>query len=645
MKLSATLIYGLTVCILLVSSPHAGHLPLWISGTALLLLGWRVYLSHTGQHQPPRWLLVCVTLACVGGIALGFRALFGREVGVALLVLLSALKMLELRTTRDASVLIYLACFIMLTQFLYSQTLATGLFTLFALLVVTTTWIHLHTGTLGLKPRLGIATRLLAQAIPLTLLLFVLFPRVSGPLWGLPQDAYASSGLSDTMSPGSMSKLTLSDAVAFRVTFKGAAPPRQQMYWRGPVLWDFDGRSWARGRSAVLAAPAQLEYLGPPLDYTVTLEAHNKPWLFALEMPRTLSIPHDRLADFQLLNKAPVNSRLRYEATSSPNYRADRLPAPQQLQRALALPAGFNPRALRLAADWRRQNPDDEQLINTALNYFNRNAFAYTLEPPPLGRDTVDEFLFTTRRGFCEYYASSFVFLMRAAGIPARVVTGYQGGEYNDLGAYYILRQSDAHAWTEVWLKERGWVRYDPTAAIAPERIQNSLSNALTDNTALPLLSRTRWPLLLNLRANLDALTNQWNQWVLGYDNERQFALLTRLGIQGITWQKLVLYLLAGVTLLVAIFTLFFLRRLRPQRPDPVQTVYLSFCKRLARAGITRAPHEGPQDFSARAAALRPQHATAIRDITTRYLALRYGGQQDRTLLQAFGHAVRRFKL
>ncbi len=645
MKLSAPLIYGLIISILLVSAPHAGHLPLWVSGTGVLLLAWRVYLTRNSQRLPPRWLLVGVTLACVGGIALSFHAVFGREVGVALLVLLSALKMLELRTTRDASVLIYLACFITITHFLYSQSLATGLFMLLALTAIMTTWIHLHTGTLGLKPRLRIATMLLMQAIPLTLLIFVLFPRVSGPLWGLPQDAYASSGLSDTMSPGSMSKLTLSDAVAFRVTFKDAVPLRPQMYWRGPVLWDFDGRTWTRGRSPLLAAPAQLEYSGLAVDYTVTLEAHNKSWLFALDMPISLSIPYVRLADFQLLNKAPVNSRLRYEATSGTNYRSSRNEPQQQLQRALALPAGFNPRALQLAADWRRQASSDEQLINTALDYFSRNGFEYTLEPPPLGRDTVDDFLFTTRQGFCEYYASSFVFLMRAAGIPARVVTGYQGGEYNDLGGYYILRQSDAHAWTEVWLKERGWVRYDPTAAIAPGRIQNGLSNALADNAALPFLTRTRWPLLLSLRDNIDALTNQWNQWVLGYDNERQFALLTRLGMQDITWQKLALYLLAGASLLLALFALFFLRRLQPPLPDPVQTLYLRFCKRLARAGITRAAHEGPLDFAARAAALRPQHAAAINDITTRYLALRYRGQQDRALLQAFRHAVRSFKL
>lgn len=670
------LIYGLIACILLVSAPHADHLPLWVSGVGVSLLGWRAYISASGNALPARGLLLLITLACVGGIALSFHTLFGREVGVTLLILLAALKLLELRAARDATVLIYLSCFIIITNFFYSQNIPTALFMLFALLVIMATWVHLQTGTLALRPRLRIAGIILLQAIPLSLLIFVLFPRVQGPLWGLPQDAYGSSGLSDAMAPGSMSKLTLSDAVAFRVTFSSKPPPRGQMYWRGPVLWNFDGRTWTRGRNATLQAP-RLDDAGTPVDYAVTLEPHNKPWLFALDMPSNISIPADLAPDFQLLNRAPVNARLRYTATSQLSYRANLAEPPQQMQRALALPAGYNPRARLLAAEWRTQiksvpSPQppidslsrrerawgegtrgsdrppgggDELIVKAALAYFNRNGFEYTLEPPPLGSNSVDDFLFETRKGFCEYYASSFVFLMRAAGIPARVVTGYQGGEYNDLGGYYILRQSDAHAWAEVWLQERGWVRYDPTAAIAPGRIQNGLSAALSNNTALPFLARTQSPFLLKLRYNLDALTNQWNQWVLGYNTERQFAFLTRLGMEDITWQKLAMHMLAGVALLVGIFTLFMLRRLQLRSTDAVQTSYLKFCKKLARAGVTRAPHEGAQDFAARATRLKPQYAGAIADITEKYIALRYQDKNDASSLQAFKRAARGFKL
>ncbi len=645
MKLTAPLIYGLIACILLVSAPHAEHLPLWVSAACAALLAWRAYLTYRGKPLPARWLLLGITIVCVLAIAIGFRRLFGRDVGVTLLIMLVTLKLLELRSVRDATVLIYLSCFIIITNFFYSQSIPTALFMLFTLLVIMATWVHMQTGSLSLKPRLRIAGVLLLQAIPLSLIIFVLFPRVQGPLWGLPQDAYSSSGLTDTMAPGTIGKLSLSDAVAFRVTFSGKVPAREQLYWRGPVLWDFDGTTWKRGRNVTLQQPT-LTDATTPVDYTVTLEPHNKPWLFALDMPSVLSIPATQAPDFQLLSKAPVTARIRYNATSLLSYRANLEEAPQQLRRALALPPGYNPQAKRLATEWRaRIGNDDMALVRTALVYFNQNAFEYTLEPPLLGTNSVDDFLFTTRKGFCEHYAASFVVLMRAAGIPARVVTGYQGGEYNDLGGYYILRQADAHAWTEVWLRDRGWVRIDPTAAIAPERIQSGLSAALLDNAALPFLIRTQSPFLLKLRYNLDALTNQWNQWVLGYNNERQFAFLTRLGMEDITWQKLALNMLAGVALLVGIFTLVMLRRLAARQTDAVQMAWLKFCRKLTKAGLPRAPYEGAQDYAERIAAVRPDLAQALHDLAARYAALRYGEETGKDALPAFKAAVRSFKL
>jgi protein-glutamine gamma-glutamyltransferase len=644
MKLSAPLVYGLAACILLVSAPHADHLPFWVSAVCLMLLVWRAYLTWSDKPVPPRWLLLGVTVVCVIGIAVNFRSLFGREVGVTLLILLSTLKLLELRAVRDATVLVYLSCFIIITNFFYSQSIPTALFMLFTLLVIMATWVHLQTGSLGLRPRLRIAGVLLLQAIPLSLVIFVLFPRVQGPLWGMPQDAYASSGLSDTMAPGTISKLSLSDAVAFRVVFNGKVPARDQMYWRGPVLWEFDGTTWKRGRNATLQPP-ELSDAGMPVDYTVTLEPHNKRWLFALDLPAKISIPADLAPDFLLLNKAPVNTRIRYNATSDLVYRANLDEPPQQIKRALALPPGYDPQARRLAAEWRARNGSDAELVRTALAYFNQNGFEYTLEPPLLGSNSVDDFLFSSKKGFCEHYAGSFVFLMRAAGIPARIVTGYQGGEYNELGGYYILRQSDAHAWAEVWMKDRGWVRVDPTAAISPARIQSGLRAALPDAAALPFLVRTQSPLLLKLRFNLDLLTNQWNQWVLGYDSERQFAFLTRLGMEDITWKKMAMNMLAGVALLTGLFTLIMLRRLTLRQRDAVQAVWLKACRKLEKAGLPRAPHEGAMDYAARIAATRPDLANAIHDIAARYTSLRYRGETAQEGLAAFKDAVRRFKL
>ncbi len=667
------LIYGLIACILLVSAPHAEHLAPWVSTLCAMLLAWRAYLTYSGNSLPPRWWLLLITIACVAAIGIGFRTLFGREVGVTLLILLATLKLLELRAVRDATVLIYLSCFIIITNFFYSQSIPTALFMLFSLQVIMATWVHLQTGNLELKPRLRIAGVLLLQAIPLSLIIFVLFPRVQGPLWGMPQDAYATSGLSDTMSPGSMSKLSLSDAVAFRVTFNDKAPLREQMYWRGPVLWDFDGTTWKRGRNATLQRPS-LTDASMPVDYTVTLEPHNKLWLFALDMPTQLSIAADFAPDFQMLSKAPVNARLRYNARSHLAYRANLDEPPQQLLRALALPRGYNPQASRLAEEWRasarqglsplptsprreeeRMPPlpsgegwgggNDEIIVRTALTYFNQQGFEYTLEPPLLGMNGVDDFLFTSKKGFCEHYAGSFVFLMRAAGVPARVVTGYQGGEYNDLGGYYILRQADAHAWAEVWLQDSGWVRIDPTATIAPSRIQNGLSAALPDNAALPFFARTQSQFLLRLRFNLDALTNQWNQWVLGYNTERQFAFLTRLGMEDITWQKLALNMLAGVALLVGVFTLIMLRRLMVRQNDAVQVAWLRVCRKLAKAGLPRAPHEGAMDYAERIVVARPELSEDIYDLAARYASLRYGGEDEKDGLPAFKDAVRAFKL
>ncbi len=641
-QMSKSLIYGLLLSILMVIAPHADHLPPWVSGLCAGLLLWRTWLTYTGKPLPKRWLLMLITVAGTAGIVLTFHTLFGREAGVTLLMMLATLKLMELRDARDAMVLVYLACFIIITNFFYSQSIPTALYLLATMMVIVTTWVHLQAQGIALKPRVRIAAVLLLQALPLTLILFILFPRVQGPLWGLPQDAYASTGLDDHMSPGSLSRLSLSEAVAFRVVYNGKPPRRDQMYWRGPVLWNFDGRAWTPGRPAYPDAPKFTE-LGQPIDYVVTLEPHNKHWLFALDVPDKLSITATLTDDFQLLRKDPVNARLRYAARSNLVYHANLQESARQLQRALQLPGRFDPRARQLAAEWRAGSKDDADIVRTALGYFNKQGFVYTLEAPPLGVNSIDDFLFNTKQGFCEHYASAFVFLMRAANIPARVVTGYLGGEYNDVGNYYIVRQSDAHAWAEVWLADQGWVRVDPTGAIAPDRVQRGLSAALSDKAALPFMERNPPQWMRDLRFNLDALANQWNQWVLGYDSERQFAFLTRLGMESITWQKMALNMSAGVGLVIAVFALFMLRHLYTRRPDKVQAAWLKLCRKLAGAGLPRAAHEGARDYAARVAAARPELAGTILDLAARYTALRYGTVQDKQAQSEFIRLIEKF--
>ncbi len=645
-RISGSVIYGLLLSVLMVIAPHADHLPLWVDTLCVVILAWRAYLNWYSLPLPPRWLLLAITLASIVGILIEYRTLFGREAGVTLLIVLATLKQMELRNLRDGTLVIYLACFIIITNFFYSQSVPTALFMLATLLVIVATWLHLHSAALPLRPRLRLAAVMLAQAVPLMLVLFILFPRVQGPLWGLPQDAYASTGLTDSMAPGSISKLSLSDAVAFRVTFKGAPPPRDRMYWRGPVLWEYDGQAWTPGKGGG-NKPPQLDELSMPVDYTVTLEPHNKTWLFALEMPTRVSSPSFITYDFQLRQRRPVNTRLRYDAHSELGYRANATEEPLQLRRALLLPAGLNPRARQLAAEWRASARDEGTIIvQDALRYIRDQKFVYTLEPPPLpGFNAIDAFLFDTRQGFCEHFASAFVFLMRAAGVPARVVTGYQGAEFNELGNYYIVRQSDAHAWAEVWLTGQGWARVDPTAAVAPARVESGLAASVPSEAALPILARNPPPWVRRLRFNIDALAFQWDQWVLGYDTERQFALLTRLGMEDITWRKLALQLASAMAVLIGLFALLMLRRLRGRGADPALALYFKFCRKLGKRGITRAAHEGPEDFAARAARLQPQLAAPIRDITARYVALRYEQQPGATALAELRRVVAAFKL
>ena len=642
--MSKPLIYSLILSILLVIAPHAEHLPLWVSVMCAALLLWRFALAYRSAPLPPRWLLLLITLIGVAVIGKSYHTLFGREVGVTLLMLLATLKLLELRSSRDAMAIIYLSCFIIITNFFYSQSIPTALLMLLSLIVIVASWLRIQAPNIRLRSQLRLASIMLIQSVPLMLVLFVLFPRVQGPLWGMPQDAYNSSGLSDEMSPGSLSKLSLSEAVAFRVTYATSAPARDQMYWRGPVLWQYDGRTWTRGTAGYQYAP-QFTEASVPFEYSVVLEPHNKRWLYALDMPATLPANTRLNTDFQLLNNAPVNARMRYQMSSTLRYHANAEETPAQLQRGLQLPPRLNPRTLALAQVWRAQQSDPAELVKMALRYFNQEKFSYTLEPPLLGRDGVDEFLFDTRQGFCEHYASAFVYLMRAAGVPSRVVTGYQGGEFNAFGNYYIVRQSDAHAWAEVWIAGLGWVRVDPTAAIAPERVERNLASALKDNTALSFMARNPPAWLSKLRLNIDALSNSWNMWVLGYDPERQFALLTRLGMEDVSWQRMARDLMLGLAVILAVLAALMFRHLFTRDPDRVHAAWLRLCKRMTKVGLPRAAHEGALDYAQRVGSLRPALASELQDIAQRYVQLRYGVVPgDKQSVQAFIRSVARFK-
>ncbi len=637
----------LSVATTLVLLPHTTHLPVWISLGYVVFIWWR--LSHTfrGTPLPRRWIRVFLVTAVVAGAAIDYRSLLGRDAGVALLAALAGLKILEIRIHRDAYVAIYLGMFLIITNFLYSQTIGTGAY----MVVVTIVYgVCLRTTAVAgpaesVPRRLKFSGRMLLQSLPLAIFLFILFPRLPGPLWSLPEDAHAGlSGLSDTMKLGNISQLSLSDKVAFRVQFDGLPPPPGQLYWRGPVMWDTDGSAWtARSRPRSRQLPF-MEVAGAAVSYEMTLEPHGRRWVFPLDVPTYVPRGTVVTPDLQMLALRKVTDRRRFHMSSHVQYFVRGMSLADRT-RALALPRGKHPRARELAMDMRARHAADEALIQELLGYFREQPFYYTLRPPLPGADAIDGFLFDTRAGFCEHYASAFVVLARAAGIPARIVTGYQGGERNPLGDYLIVRQRDAHAWAEVWTTGTGWRRIDPTGAVAPDRIERGMDAAIPPTIGPDLLGiRPPEGLRLWLRSfrhGLDAINNSWNQWVLGYGSIRQRAFLSAFGLDVRDWRQLGLWILISMLACVALVAWWVWRGQRAV-VDAAVDQYRRYTARLARIGILVRPTEGPLSLAVRVAAERPDLKGETARIADLYMGLRY--RDDGTSIAEFARTVKRFK-
>ena len=626
------LLTGLLATLALVIAPHVTRLPIWLSGLAALLIIWRYFIGRGVTPAPNKWLVLSLAAAATLGLLLRYHTLFGRDAGVALFTLMVTLKLLELKSPRDVWLLVFLGYFLVLTHFLYTQNLFIAAYLFLVAWLFTTLLIAFSQprARLPWSTQIKLGAKLLLQAVPVMLILFVLFPRISGPLWGMPQDAYAGlTGLSNNMAPGSISRLVQSDAVAFRIEFPDKLPPINLRYFRVVVMDRYDGRAWYA--HVVHRLNDTLQMQGPAQHYTLTLEPNNKPWLPVMDFPNPATLPAGAQfnTDFSVTQQEPVQQRLRYSVTSYPAFNTTRAMQAYEVQQALQLPEDWNPRARELARDLRSASRDDLDFVNKVLARFHREPYVYTLNPPRLGPDSIDEFLFDTRRGFCEHYAGSFAFLMRAAGVPARIVTGYLGGEYNPVGKYLIVRQADAHAWTEVWLGRRGWVRIDPTSAVAPNRIEQGIASALPTNEAMPLFLREPSPWLRQLQLSWDSVNNRWNQWVLGYDQERQMSVLARMGLGIVSWQDLAIYLLIGVGSVVGVLAALTLRG-RERGSDKVERAYAKFCAKLAKVGYTRAANEGPMDFANRVKRGRPDLATGVERVTRLYVALRYGPAPER---------------
>jgi transglutaminase-like putative cysteine protease len=616
----------------LVLAPQARTLPFTFSLLLAMLMLWRWLLWRQRAALPARGMLAVVAtmvVAVAGLVVWQDGGNIGRELSVALLSAFVILKLLECRALADATLVTQLCFYLLLSLYLFDQPFWLAVYTLGTGAWILRNWLFLQhpqaRGRIAPWPLLG---RMATAALPWALVLFVLFPRLERPLWRLPQSApTASTGISDTMSPGSVARLTPSADIALRADTGGKLLAPSQLYWRALVLWQFDGSTWRTAplrQGRMRPAPAapedgRLDAAGD-LDYTITLEPTQRQWLFVLDRGQAIDRRADATVspDGEFLTRAPIGQRLLYRARSA-------AAAPETLdaqtrQLALRLPAG-NPRARALAAQWSERHPDPARRAQAALALFAAAPFAYTLSPPALGGEQIDSFLFGTRRGFCEHYAGSFVFLMRAAGVPARVVTGYQGGEFNPVGGHYVVRQADAHAWAEIWLDGQGWVRVDPTQAVAPSRIERGI-DALEGNDieAVRDVRQPGW--LRELRWGADGLVHHWHRWVLQYDHRMQMQLLTQVGLGG----KLVPTMLVSMVVLATLAVVPLWLRQRRRAVDPVQSLYMRFGRELERHGCVRAPGEGPLDFAQRVAQARPAAADAVRAFTKSYVDMRYGG-------------------
>lgn len=640
---------------LLVLLPHSAALPWWANAVCLVLMGWRALLTVSGHRLPSLWILTPICLLLMAAVYLTYHTLLGREAGICMLALLLTCKLLEMHAKRDIFVIIFLSLFLLLSSFFNSQSIASAAWATLATLALLTALLSFqYTGLMpSLWQRIKLALSILGMAIPLTVIAFFLFPRIQGPLWGLPSDANTGrSGLSNSMTPGNISKLVQSEEIAFRVKFSGTLPRKSDLYWRGIVLNRFDGRSWSQvedaGTDSATPPPAASDLkdvMGAAVQQDIVLEASGQHWLFALDIPDAApGIPdmQTKLSrQHELSSAAEINTRLRYAVVSHTDYRLQAQLSENEIQNSLYLPSGFNPKTRHYAATLRQSINTEQQAVIAVLNLFRRDNFIYTLEPPLLGTNSIDDFLFASRAGFCEHYSSAFVVLMRAMGIPARVVTGYQGGSLNQIDQQLEVRQSDAHAWAEVWINGRGWLRVDPTAAVAPERIEKNLAATQPAQGLAGIfqlsLTQNSWVggALNSLRMRWNATNNAWNLWVLNYDQSKQFNLVRALGLEGFDWTQLSLIALLLIGMAMSMMALPFMLN-RPQ-VAPIDRLYLSLCQKMARKGYPRLLHEAPQTYSLRLKMRlpTPQYG-AIQAFILTYSAAKYGKTMasDKVLLK-----------
>ena len=615
--------------------PQITNLPIWCSLLAAGVLVWRGWLALKNRPLPGKWWLLALLAFTIAATLWTHRTLLGRDAGVTMIVVLLALKTLELRARRDAFVIFFLSFFTMLTNFFFSQSLLTAAAMLVALLGLLTALVNAHM-PVGNPPLMTAARTAGGMALlgaPIMLVLFLLFPRLA-PLWGIPSDAMTGrSGLSANMQVGNIASLALDESVAMRIRFEGEPPLQSDLYFRGPVLSNFDGREWKALNPTFprrLQAPANLQVSGAPLRYEVTLEPNNRPWIFVLDAaakpPELAGAEMLMTPELQWLTNRPLTDISRYRAESHTAFRHGPLTDTLGLRDFVALPPGFNPRTLQLAADLRRDpryaTADAPVLVNAVMERLRSGGYSYTLDPGVYGANTADEFWFDRKEGFCEHIASAFVVLMRALDVPSRIVTGYQGGERNSVDGYWTIRQADAHAWAEVWQAGRGWVRVDPTSAVAPGRTGSFQRLQAPQGVFAAAIGTVNPNLAASLRAAWEAMNNSWNQWVLNYTQSKQLNLLKNLGFQSPSWEDLS-YVLIGIVVLASLVGALWTLWERTQH-DPWLRLHARVRQQLERAGVPVGPASPPRQMAAAVRQRFGPAAAAVHDWLLKLEAQRY---------------------
>jgi len=627
-------------------APLIFQLPLWAVAWCGFAWGYRLHRDRRGLPILSRGLRILLFITGMAAVLVSAGLRFDGSDFIALLAVMAGIKPLEVDNRRDSMITVFLAYFLTITSLFVFENLSMTLYLFVSVWVTTGVLIQVNDPDAKLGTQLRLAARLVMVAVPLMALLFLLFPRLSGSYWGSPWTRHSRSGFSSLMRIGDVSRLAMVDEPAFSVTFDSTVPDPNRLYWRGIVFQGFDGRTWqpvrrAKARRGSIAGDELARY-------TVVLEPHGYRNLFVLDLPLTANPVATIMEDHTLVTRRPIRQRFNYGAASFLEYRQalSDSPDPETLQ----LPAGKNPRAVALGRQWARDHQTPQAIVAAALNYFRDQGFSYTLQPDRLGKDAVDDFLFTSRNGFCEHFAASFAVLMRAARVPTRLVGGYQGGRWNAVGGFLTVRHSDAHVWCEVWLEKEGWMRVDPTFAVAPERIEAGIEDALAGDWLPGFLKRgqgewlTDW--IDNLEMTWEAVNTRWNIWFMGFSAEDQFALLQRFGISmGRRGGWLLFMVLPPLFILVAALAGRMVRRARSQpAEDEALRIYTRFLKKMARAGLPKPPHQGPLDYARSVIRQVPEWENDVEGIAGLYIGLRYGTDEVNQALKMFRQRVRRFR-